>query len=261
MSYAVRHLERSPEGDQQGGAAVLLHGVGGDAESWKYQLDFLGQRYRTATWDMPGYGGSALSGGMSFAGLADALIGLLDHLGLAKVHLVGHSLGGMVAQEAAAAHPGRFISLILSATSPAFGRPDGDFQKQFVASRMKPLDDGRSMTSLAEIMVPEMIGRDPNADGVALALKSMAAVSTETYRAAMQCLVTFDRRGNLPNIAMPTLLIAGENDTNAPAPMMEKMASKIPGAQYVCIPGAGHLANLERPDEFNRIVGDFIGGV
>jgi len=77
----------------------------------------------------------------------------------------------------------------------------------------------------------------------------------------MQCLVTFDRRGNLPNIAMPTLLIAGENDTNAPAPMMEKMASKIPGAQYVCIPGAGHLANLERPDEFNRIVGDFIGGV
>ncbi len=89
----------------------------------------------------------------------------------------------------------------------------------------------------------------------------MSRVPPETYRAALQCLVVFDRRDALPRIAVPTLLIAGGADTVAPPAMMERMAAKIPGAHFVTIPGAGHLANLEQPATFNRVLGDFLSGV
>ena len=86
-------------------------------------------------------------------------------------------------------------------------------------------------------------------------------VPAATYRAAVECIVTFEQRASLPNIRVPTLVVAGERDRNAPAPMMEKMASKIPGATYVCIAGAGHLANMERPDAFDRVLLDFLASV
>jgi len=89
----------------------------------------------------------------------------------------------------------------------------------------------------------------------------MKQVPAETYRAAMRCLVTFDRRDNLPRIAVPTLLIAGEKDANAPATMMQKMSTYINEAQYQCIAGAGHLANLEQPGQFNQIVRSFLNDV
>ena len=84
------------------------------------------------------------------------------------------------------------------------------------------------------------------------------AVPEATYRAAIACLVTFDRRDALAGYEMPILVLAGETDTNAPAPMMEKMAGRIPGAEYVCMAGTGHLGNLENPAAFNEAVGSFL---
>ena len=86
----------------------------------------------------------------------------------------------------------------------------------------------------------------------------MSRVPAATYRSAIECLVTFDARAYLAEIAVPTLVVAGGADRNAPAPMMERMAAKIPGARYVEIEGAGHLANLERPDRFNEILMSFL---
>jgi pimeloyl-ACP methyl ester carboxylesterase len=77
----------------------------------------------------------------------------------------------------------------------------------------------------------------------------------------MRCLVTFDRRDALAAIAVPTLLVAGERDTNAPAAMMERMAAKIPGARFAVISGAGHLANLERPQTFIAVLSEFLASV
>ena len=164
----------------------------------------------------------------------------------------------MVAQEAAAKFPERFHTLILSATSPAFGRADGDFQKEFVAARIEPLEKGLTMAELAENMAPNLMGAKPDLKGLELATKVMSTVSSETYCSAMRCLVTFDRRDALANYRMPILVLAGEVDENAPAPMMEKMASKIPGAEYICIPGVGHLANMEQPVTFNNVIAEFL---
>jgi len=238
---------------------VLLHGVGGLHAVWQPQFDALSDRYRVIAWDMPGYSREGFDEPMTFAGLAAALGALLDDLGRAPVHLVGHSMGGMVAQEFAVAGQHRLASLALFATSPAFGRSDGDFQKQFVADRLRPLDDGRGMAAAADgAVLAGLMGPLAAPGALATVQACMAQVPEAAYRAAIQCITTFDRRAALGTIAVPTLVVAGDTDPNAPAAMMERMATKIPGARYACMAGTGHFGNVERPDEFNTLLAEFI---
>src|SRR5258707_1440696 len=127
----------------KGPALLFLHGIGGDAECFRPQLDHFGRTHRAVAWNMPGYAGTKLLPETSFPALADAVAQLLDARGIARVHLVGHSLGGMIAQEFAARHPGSLASLALSGTTAAFGNTDGDWQKNFIAQRLAPLAAGK----------------------------------------------------------------------------------------------------------------------
>lgn len=243
-----------------GSPVVFLHGVGGAATSWQFQLEEFSKTHRAIAWDAPGYGGSVPIEPLTFEALAAALIHLLDDLEVYDAHIVGLSMGGMVAQEVAASYPNRVRSLVLSATSPAFGPLDGEFQKNFVAARFAPLDAGKSMPELAA-GVANMFGPDANPNGIEVAVRAMAATSEASYRASIACLVTFDRRDALPDIRVPTLVLAGETDENAPAPMMERMAAKIPGAQFICLTGAGHLANQEFPRRYNDVLREFLAEI
>jgi pimeloyl-ACP methyl ester carboxylesterase len=139
-----------------GSAVVLLHGLGGNAASWQPQLDGLATHHRVLAWEMPGYGRSAPLPEMTFATVGDALAALLDAHGIDAAHLVGHSLGAMVAQEFALAHPGRVHSLALLAGSGRFGPPGGSWQQRFVAERLAPLDAGRRMTDIADDALPRL---------------------------------------------------------------------------------------------------------
>lgn len=240
-------------------ALVFLHGIGGGAAAFNAQLEaFAALGYRAIAWDMPGYGPSPLIEPYTMAGAADALAALITELGSTATVIVGHSLGGMVAQEFVGAHPGSCQGLVLSGTSPAFGKADGNWQQEFLAARLKPLDEGRTMAEVAAKLVPTMLGESvaPGCADQARAL--MAAVPAATYRAAMHALVGFDRRAWLAGIAVPTLVLAGERDGNAPPAVMRRMAEKIAGAQYVELPGAGHLANMEQPAAFNRALRAFL---
>ena len=190
--------------------------------------------------------------------MAGALKELIDKLAIDRAHLVGHSIGGMVALEFAARFPGRVTSLTLYATSPAFGKPDGDWQREFLKARLAPLNAGKRMAELAPAIVESLVGDDPDPDGIVRATAAMGRVPEAAYRAAMECLVTFDRRDALGGIAVPTLVLAGEKDDNAPASMMERMAAKIPGARFQVIPGAGHLAHFERPEAFRAALDAFL---
>jgi pimeloyl-ACP methyl ester carboxylesterase len=257
VSAAPHHIERGA-----GPAVVFLHGIGGDAESWLPELEALAGNYRAIAWDMPGYGGSPALTEMSFPALAEALEALLDALEIDRAHLVGHSVGGMVAQEfAAASFPQRVASLVLYATSPAFGKPDGQWQREFLKARLAPLDAGRRMADLAPGIVAGLVGADPDAQGVARATAAMARVPEDAYRAALECLITFDRRDALPEIAMPVLVLAGAEDDNAPARMMERMAKQIPGARFEIVAGAGHLAHFEKPAAFRAAIAEFLDSV
>src|ERR1700682_3130003 len=237
---------------------VFLHGIGGAARAWRGQLDFFKGRYRTIAWDMPGYGGSAALATVRIAPLAGALQDFLQQVGAIKPIIVGHSIGGMIVQQLLAKNPGIAGAIVLAQTSPAFGTLDGDWQKGFIDARLGPLDRGETLASLAPSLVKGLAGDDPDVSGMDLARDCMAAVPEATYRATMLALMGFDLRRALKSIAVPTLVLSGSKDDNAPAPMMAKMAGYIRSAKYVELEGVGHLANLERPGAFNAALDRFL---
>ena len=243
-----------------GGPTVLmLHGIGGGHLAFAPQVETLASAgYRAVAWDMPGYGHSAPIEPYTFKGLAQSCIALIESLKATAVTLLGHSMGGMVAQEVVARRPDLVSRLILCGTSPSFGKPDGNWQRDFIAGRTAPLDAGKTMRELAEILVPQMVGPGSLPEGVRLATHCMSLVPQATYRRALECIVTFDRRADLANIHVPTLLIGGEHDRNAPPAVMKKMAAAIPSSTYLELPGVGHLQNLEAPDEFDGLVLNFL---
>jgi 3-oxoadipate enol-lactonase len=241
---------------------IFLHGIGGGARSFAPQIaSFASAGYQPAALDLPGYGARAPVDAMSFETLAADVESTLAQSGLDKPALVGHSMGGMLVQTLLRRKPDGYVAAVLSCTSPAFGNPAGDFQKKFVADRLAPLDSGKRMADLAAGIIGEIVGPAPDAAGRNLAVACMGAVPAETYRAAVQCLVGFDERANLGAIRVPVLCLAGEHDRNAPPSMMERMAGRIPAARYVCLPGLGHLPNLEAPAAFDATVIEFIRNV
>jgi 3-oxoadipate enol-lactonase len=237
---------------------VFLHGIGGAARAWRGQVTAFSDRCRAIAWDMPGYGCSTPLESVSIATLADALQNFLQQIGAKKPVLVGHSIGGMILQQWLTKYPHEAAAVVLAQTSPAFGKADGDWQKQFIEARLGPLDRGETMKSLAPALVRELVGDDPDAGGMELARDCMASVPEASYRAMMLALLGFDQRKALANISIPTLVLSGSKDKNAPAPMMAKMATYIPASTYVELEGAGHLVNLERPKAFDAALDQFL---
>ena len=240
-------------------ALFLLHGVGGGQQAWAQTLPVLAcHGYRAIAWDAPGYGGSAWVEPYTTRALAEALHSLIDHVGAGRNVLLGHSMGGMIAQEAVALAPANIHGLILFATSPAFGKPGGDWQQQFLQSRFAPLDAGAGMAGLATELVRGMFAPGASNADMAAAVALMSGVPESTYRAALSAIVSFDRLNGLANINVPTLCLACELDKNAAPSVMHKMAARIASAEYACLTGVGHLGNMERPDAFNTAIIKFL---
>src|SRR3981189_1384606 len=149
-------------GDAASPPLVFLHGIGGAARAWRGQLDAFSDRYRTIAWDMPGYGGSAPLAAVSIAALAGALQDFLQQVGATKPILVGHSIGGMIVQQWLSKNPDIAGAVVLAQTSPAFGKPDGNWQKAFIDARLGPLDRGETLASLAPSLVKELVGDEPD---------------------------------------------------------------------------------------------------
>ena len=247
-----------------GPTVLMLHGIGGGHRAFAPQVETLASLgYRAVAWDMPGYGHSAPIEPYTFKGLAQSCVNLIDALQCDSVVLLGHSMGGMVAQEVVARRPERVSRLVLCGTSAAFGkRTDGRsadaWAKQFIAQRTAPLDAGRSMADVAQKLVPQMVGPGSLPEGLRLAEHCMASVPAATYRRALDCLVTFDRQADLAGIGVPTLLVGGEFDRVAAPAVMKQMAASIAQARYAELPGIGHLMNLEAPDEFDALLLGFL---
>jgi pimeloyl-ACP methyl ester carboxylesterase len=243
-------------------AVVFLHGVGGGRQGWAPQQAHVAQLgWRSLAWDMPGYGDSAMVTPYDFTHLAQALWQMLDTAHIDQAVLVGHSMGAMVALQAWTQKPERIRAMVLAASSPAFGHSDGDFQKQFLAQRLAPLEAGKTMGDIADKLIPSMVAPGSTAPALALAREGMSAVPPNTYRAALHALVQFEQRAALPTITVPVLCLAAEHDRTAPPTVMERMAQKIPGARYACLAGAGHLLHDEQPEAFNAELEKFLKDV
>lgn len=238
---------------------LFLHGLGGDWTNWKPQLTELSAKRRCISWTMPGYGDSPPLKTLSWSALADSAVRLLDIAEVDAATIVGLSMGGYVAQQIAFDHPKRVERLVLVATSATFGRPgDASFKKEFLATRQAPLDEGKTPADLAPDVVEALLGSKPHRSARKNCERSMSRISPEAYRRALSTLVTWDGRKQLSKIQVPTLCVAGDEDTTAPVASLERLAASIGGARLEVIEKCGHLVNLEQPRAFNRVVSEFL---
>lgn len=226
---------------------VFLHGVGGGHHAWEKQLPYFSSLgYPSHAWDQPGYGHSPIVEPYDLEQVSASLARLIESLAAGEpVVLIGHSMGGLIAQETYVRYPKLIKALALCFTSPAFAGGGSEFTKQFIAARIDPLDQGQTMAQIAARLIPTM------GSSSKLAEQIMAGVPPDTYRKAVRLLTTFDRRKELASIQVPTLVLAGSEDKTAPPAMMQKMGGRIPGAEFVLLQDCGHLGPMDQPEAFN----------
>jgi 3-oxoadipate enol-lactonase len=215
---------------------------------WEPQVPALAERFRVVRYDTRGHGGSPVPDGeLSIAALAADLLGLLDHLGVARASLAGVSLGGMTAMWAAAEAPGRVERLVLCCTSALFGPPEM-WQERIATVR------AGGTAALAEATLQRWFS--PHAD-LALVARFDAmfrAIPAEGYAACCAAIRDMDQRDRLGRIAAPALVIAGSDDPATPPEHADVIAAGIPGARRATVDGARHLANVERADEVTALM-------
>ena len=239
---------------------LFLHGLGGSRTGWDPQLTDLAEAgYHCAAWDMPGYGCSAPAPApLTFDVLADACAMWMDALGAAAAHVVGLSLGGMVAQHVALRHPRRVRSLVLMDTSPAFGLDGTTSAESWMAQRLQPLRDGSTPADMAPQVLRGIMAPGVSDGVLATAVAAMSRIPTAGLAAAIECLVTHDTRARLREIAAPTLVMVGEHDDETPLAYAAHLADGIPGSHLEQVPAAGHISNLEAPAAVNHLLRQFL---
>jgi 3-oxoadipate enol-lactonase len=236
-----------------GSAVVFLHGVGSDISAWNRQIDDFSQRWRAVALEYPGYGESDLSAnGLSREEIGRFLLGAMDGLGIADAHIVGLSMGGVMAIEMACQQAARVRSLTLADT---FARhPDGmtileGLHRDVSTMTMHDFAKGRVGLILAPD-APDTLKQE--------VIETMAKIDKRTYTWSTAAVWTADYRKALSQIHCPTLIVIGEHDQLTPIALSEELNRGVPGSRMEIIPEAGHLSNLDHPTFFNRIVEEFI---
>lgn len=254
MSADVLHPPFAWREQGDGPAVLLLHGLGGSRISWEPQMGALGRR-RTVAWDMPGYGEShALPDDpLTWSAVADAAARCIEALGAERAHVVGISMGGMIAQHLAARHPQRVWSLSLLSSSPAFGL-DGTSPTDWTARRLAPLDDGLRPGDYAERVIRALAAPNTADAAIESQCAAMARIEPDSLRRSIALVASHDARGIHHLITAPTLVLVGADDHETPVEYSNQLAARIAGATVHVVPGAGHLLNAEAPAAVNRLL-------
>lgn len=244
-------------GQQAGGAPIIfLHGVGSDKSVWKPQLDHFGRTRRALAFDYPGYGDSdPAADGTTRDDYAGAILAAMDSLGIGRAHVCGLSLGGVVAIAIHAAAAQRCASLIIADSFAVHPDGIGIYQRGLEASSTV------GMRALAEGRAPVLLGAGVSEELRAEVVETMARIDPAAFRIGLDAVWLADQRERAAGIAVPTLVIVGAEDRITPPALSHELAEAIAGSQMQVIAGAGHLANIEKPEQFNRLVETFVEGV
>lgn len=239
---------------------VFMHGIGGNRSNWRDQLPAFAAHFHAVAWDARGYGQSDdYDGPLDFADFSADLLRLLDHLGAAKAHLVGLSMGGRIAQDFYPRHPERVASLVLCDTFAGYSAEFGPRDREaFIRLRRQPLVEGKEPRDIAPAVARTLIGRGASEAHFQRLVESMSALHKQSYIKTVEATTRYDRVADLPNIAVPVLLVYGEDDRLTPPDTGRRMAARIPDARLEVIADAGHLSNIEAPETFNRLVLEFL---
>lgn len=245
-------------GPQNAPVVCFTHSLNSDGGMWVEQMvPLLAAGYRVLRLDMRGHGGSApIKGDYTMDALAADVKGALDVLGIKKVHFIGLSIGGMIGQGFALANPGYLASLTLCDTQPS--TPPGstaawDERKAIVRkSGLPALADGTMQRWFTDEFkkVNPVRWREIR--------DTISGTSAPGFLGCATAIQNFDYLDRLSTIKVPTLVICGDQDEGTPPDRNKLIASKIPGGRYEGIANARHLPNVERPDQFNRIMMSFL---
>lgn len=239
----------------KGPPMVLIHALGLDHRLWDEQVDQLASAFDVIAYDVRGHGQTdAPAGPYRVADFADDLAGLLDSLGIERAHLVGISMGGMIAQQFALSYPGRIRSLVLADTTSEYNQ---DARRQF-GERARVVEE-RGMMPLAaptteRWFTPEFRAQNPRA--VDRIMDIFVACPPHGYAAACRAISRIDFTERLVNIHVPTLVLVGAHDTSTTPEMALKIHEYIPGSRYLQIADAAHLTNVARPEEFSKLAAE-----
>ncbi|HZU88003.1 MAG TPA: alpha/beta fold hydrolase [Stellaceae bacterium] len=240
---------------------VLLHGIGGSAASFRDQLVGLAAQFRMLAWDAPGYGGSTpLAAAAPDAGAyAAALERWLDALGLDRIHLLGHSLGALIAVRFAAEQPRRVVTLTLSGVARGHGHLPSAERRRRLRARLDALA-ALGPRGMAERRGPRLLGSEASAAMRERVVATMARVRPEGYAPAAHMLANADIAADLVRLprTLPVQIIVGADDAITPPAANREIAALCAGAPVHIVPGAGHALYLEKPEAFNRLVGAFV---
>jgi len=232
---------------------VFVHGAAEDGRIWQPQLDALTDEFTVVAWDEPGAGRSSdLPADFRLADYAHCLATLIDELALGAAHVAGLSWGGTVALELYRHRPDLVATLILVDTYAGW---KGSLPEEEVRARVAgALQMLAAPAEEFDPTLPGLFAGDPPARFVPLLNEIAAGVRPTSLRRQLLLMADTDQGDLLPRIAAPTLLIWGEADARSPLSVAHQFEASIPNAQLVVIPEAGHVSNLERPEQFNKAV-------
>jgi pimeloyl-ACP methyl ester carboxylesterase/ketosteroid isomerase-like protein len=233
-----------------GPALLLSHGYGATCRMWDGQVAAFAEGWRVILWDMRGHGQSAAPAQAALYSQALSvgdMAAVLDACGEAAAIVGGLSLGGVMSLAFNVAHPERVQALVLCDTGPGFRNPEARHQwNERALARARELEE-KGMAAFRG-GGETRLGTHRSPLGLANAARGMLTQHTS------------DLIDSLPDIAVPTLVLVGSEDKNFLA-AADYMAGKIADAQKAVIDGAGHAANLDRPEAFNRALGEFLAGL
>ncbi len=234
---------------------VLVHGYLGGSSQWHEQLPLLSQHFEVITLDLAGYGmAKHLVAPAEMADHAQAVLTTLDHIGIDRFHLLGHSMGGMVVQEITSQAPHRVDKLVLYATGP-LGCIPGRFETM-ARSRERLREDGVQRTA-RRICATWLLDREASPAYEALATLATQA-SEQAASAGLSAMESWDGRERLARIEQETLIIWGEHDRSYAWSQIEMLWRGIPHASLAVLPGCAHALHLERSTLFCTLLVEFL---
>jgi pimeloyl-ACP methyl ester carboxylesterase len=243
----------------EGPSVVFLHGIGSSGASFETVIGMLADRYRVIAWNAPGYGGSDLLKGAnpSATDYANAVAVLLDALETGPVHLLGHSVGAIVATRFAALFPDRTRTLVLAGAAPGFGTAPAEARAKQLQERIAHMDE-LGPAKLAEVRSRVLLGPNAGEAAVEQVKAEMRRLDRDGYKQVAHMLANADLYADAACVAAPTLVVCGSVDQVTPEPVNRKIAGAIRGASYRSLSGLGHLCYVEDPKLFAGVLAEFL---
>ncbi len=267
MPYVIRpdgtRIFFDVSGRSNGTPVLLIQGLGADSRGWVMQRQRFGRTHRVITVDNRGTGRSDVPDGpYSLFDMAEDAVACLDAAGVESAHVVGASMGGVIAQIIGVLHPDRTRSLVLACTACRHHRWRRDLLAEWRESVAK---DGMAALASNEglqwLVGPRLVRRF----GVVINVLARVVLSTNAKAFAGQIDAILDApdelRELLPNIGVPTLIITGSQDSLTPVADGEELAELIPTSRFIVVSGAAHGVMAEAPGAFNNAVLAFLAEV